>query len=338
MRIVRWVSGDHAAIRACHEVNGAADHCDDPAGPPTSVRTVEVLLTRPPGPAQTWFVPGETPGTAQAFYHLRLPDMENLTMGYLYLVVHPRFRRRGIGGALLRHAARQAAENERSLLATAVRQGSAGEVFARHAGATPGIAEARRVQVLAKLRSGQVAALRESAARAAAGYSLLSWTGRTPDEHLAGFAAVHNAMQDAPRTAGHEPSVWDAQRVRERIDDQRDLFGTRGYSVVARHDATGELAAVTQIEVDPEYPEWAYQQITAVARPHRGHRLGLLVKAAMLEWLAVAEPGLQRILTGNAAANSYMISINEALGYELLDPQSQGYDLPVADALALGSG
>jgi len=70
-----------------------------------------------------------------------------------------------------------------------------------------------------------------------------------------------------------------------------------------------------------------------VARPHRGHRLGLLTKAAMLDWLASAEPGLQRLVTWNAASNKHMVAINEALGYELLDPQSRHYEVAVADVL-----
>lgn len=55
--------------------------------------------------------------------------------------------------------------------------------------------------------------------------------------------------------------------------------------------------------------------------PHRGHRIGLLTKAAMLEWMATAEPQLERIETNNAAVNSSMISVNEALGVELSEPQ-----------------
>jgi RimJ/RimL family protein N-acetyltransferase len=69
-----------------------------------------------------------------------------------------------------------------------------------------------------------------------------------------------------------------------------------------------------------------------VTRPHRGHRLGLLVKTAMLDWLADAEPRLERIVTGNAAVNQHMIAINEQLGYELLEPPTQSYELPVANA------
>ena len=52
----------------------------------------------------------------------------------------------------------------------------------------------------------------------------------------------------------------------------------------------------------------------------------------MLEWLAVAEPQLERIVTGNAAVNQHMIAINEELGYELLEPTAQSYEVGVAEA------
>jgi hypothetical protein len=35
----------------------------------------------------------------------------------------------------------------------------------------------------------------------------------------------------------------------------------------------------------------------------------------MLDVLAAAEPGLDRIMTWNAQANDHMIAVNEALGY-----------------------
>ena len=93
------------------------------------------------------------------------------------------------------------------------------------------------------------------------------------------------------------------------------------------------MAAVTAVETDPDNPQWGHQLLTAVVRKHRGHRLGLLVKTAMLDWLAVAAPSIERIDTGNAAVNSHMIAINEELGYELLEPLGESYDLSVADAL-----
>jgi hypothetical protein len=110
-------------------------------------------------------------------------------------------------------------------------------------------------------------------------------------------------------------------------------MGMRGYSVAAVHDATGDMAALTQLEVDPEAPEWGHQGLTAVTRPHRGHRLGLLVKAAMLEQLAAAEPAMERIETGNADANEHMIAVNETLGYEVLNPPWDWFELPVSEVV-----
>ena len=83
----------------------------------------------------------------------------------------------------------------------------------------------------------------------------------------------------------------------------------------AIHDV--ERAALTELRVDPDVPGWGNQGNTAVARPHRGHLLGLLVKAALMQWLADAEPCVRKVVTYNSAANSHMIAINEELGYEV---------------------
>jgi RimJ/RimL family protein N-acetyltransferase len=61
----------------------------------------------------------------------------------------------------------------------------------------------------------------------------------------------------------------------------------------------------------------AFQAITAVDGPHRGHRLGLLVKVAMHQWLAAAEPGLREVSTWNSETNDHMIAINQRLGFEV---------------------
>jgi GNAT superfamily N-acetyltransferase len=139
-------------------------------------------------PGEAWFVPGPEPGGVVAWYRLELPDLENRDRAGLHILVHPARRGRGIGRALLRHAAERA--------------GAAGRVM-----------------------------------------------------------------------------------------------------------------------------------LTTVSRPHRGHRLGLLVKTAMLEWLAAAEPKLERIQTGNAADNEHMIAVNDALGFELCPPAFHTVELGVADAL-----
>lgn len=48
---------------------------------------------------------------------------------------------------------------------------------------------------------------------------------------------------------------------------------------------------------------------------HRGHRLGALVKAAVLRDLAAQLPQVRRISTYNSHSNTPMVAVNEALGF-----------------------
>jgi hypothetical protein len=103
----------------------------------------------------------------------------------------------------------------------------------------------------------------------------------------------------------------------------------REHSVAAICDSTGEMAAYTEVGVIPEQPSWGWQQLTAVIRTHRGHRLGLLVKTEMMSLLAAAEPQIEQIVTGNAATNQYMIAVNEQLGYRVVEPRWRFWEMPV---------
>ena len=58
--------------------------------------------------------------------------------------------------------------------------------------------------------------------------------------------------------------------------------------------------------------------------------LGLLVKAEMLDRLIAAAPDVRQVRARNAGANVHMVAINEQLGYELLEPLEQSYELAVA--------
>jgi GNAT superfamily N-acetyltransferase/RimJ/RimL family protein N-acetyltransferase len=348
MRIVDLERTDDDGVRACHETVLAASAADDPIDKPWSLGSFTGWLRVgwDGNPSEAWYVPGpggegdggdrgdegdEVGSAVAGWYRLELPDLENKDRARLKLVVHPAARRRGLGRELLRHAAARAAEHGRSLLSSTALRGTAGEEFAKATGFTFSIYQPRRMLDLRTVPAGQFARLRAEAAPRAAGYTLIRWTGPTPEEHLAHHAGVLNAMNDAPHGAGYEDNLWDADRVRERAEASLAVSGERAYSVGALHDGSGEMAALTQVFVSPEVPAWGDQGITAVTRPHRGHRLGLLTKATMLEWLAEAEPALARITTENAESNSYMISVNEALGYRLAPPGLQFVQAPVGD-------
>jgi GNAT superfamily N-acetyltransferase len=331
MRIQQLDPADEPTVRACYDVMVAAAGTDDPAVPPLSPGPFGVYLREgwDKTPGEAW-VATSGDGAVTGYYRISLPDLENLDKAFGGPVVHPAERRRGTGRALLRHAATRARAHGRSLLGAETTAGSAGDDFARAAGARLDLDEVRRIQYLRDIAPGTVDALRAGAEKAAAGYSLVSWTDPIPDEYAGPMAAVINAFNDAPHGEHEEPEVWDADRVRERTGRTVRLGLMRGYGVAAVRDSDGEMAAYTGVLVDPEKPEWGFQQLTAVTRPHRGRRLGLLVKTAMLELLASAEPKLDKIETGNAAANEHMIAVNEQLGYQVVEPGWRFWEIPVA--------
>jgi RimJ/RimL family protein N-acetyltransferase len=112
-----------------------------------------------------------------------------------------------------------------------------------------------------------------------------------------------------------EPERVTPDRIRER---ERAMAQRRRETVHtgAVHEASGRLVAWTTICLDRALDNGqALQFITLVDPDHRGHRLGTIVKIENLRYAQSLDPKLSRITTWNAAANGYMIRINEALGF-----------------------
>lgn len=164
----------------------------------------------------------------------------------------------------------------------------------------------------------RVAAIEAERVRAVAGpaYETFGWAGPTPVELREQMAAIQARMStDAP--AGDlelEPEIWDADRVAE-ADRIAERVGRLRLTTVARHVESGEIVAYTQIDVPGDKPKVAYQEDTLVHAEHRGHRLGMLVKALNLQLLAQEAPAAERVHTWNAGENEHMLAINHALGF-----------------------
>ena len=62
-------------------------------------------------------------------------------------------------------------------------------------------------------------------------------------------------------------------------------------------------------------PRTAHQGGTLVLQEHRGHRLGALVKTAVLRQVLATQPGVRRISTYNSESNAPIVALNEALGF-----------------------
>lgn len=330
MRIEQWDPADEKTLRACYDVALAAHKVDDTVEPPPTYGLFAFSLREgwEETPFEVW-VASSDDGAVTGYYRISLPDLENLDEANGGPLVHPAHRRHGIGRELLRHAGGRAAAHGRTRFSAATTAGTDGDAFAQAVGARLDLEEVRRIQYLREIAPGTVPSLHASAEKAAAGYSLVSWDGPIPDKYCGPMAEVLNAFNDAPHGENTEPEVWDADRVRERTGKVLRTGLLRSHSVAAICDSTGEMAAFTEVAINPEQPSWGWQQLTAVIRTHRGHRLGLLVKTEMLSLLASAEPQIEQIATGNAATNQHMIAVNEQLGYKVVEPRWRFWEMPV---------
>jgi GNAT superfamily N-acetyltransferase len=291
---------DDRRLRACHEMMVAGQPEDDPNVPPMLFRQFRGwwAFGFSDSPVQAWLATCDSGEPIGASW-LELPERENRRNAFAHVIVAPHRRRRGAGRALLANLAASAALADRTLLMGETRIGSAGTPFAQATGGRTGMRDVRRTQEFDQGLRARLPDLRASAEPHAVGYTLRSWCGLTPEEYVGGVCALFTALGDAPHDDAFEPAAWDPARLR-RAEQRLLAQGTRCHSVAAVTTAAGEVAAITQVNVEPGRPEWGWQEITAVTKPHRGHRLGLLVKVAMLELVAEREPGLRHIATFNA--------------------------------------
>ncbi|WP_305787556.1 GNAT family N-acetyltransferase [Symbioplanes lichenis] len=259
-----------------------------------------------PGLTYEFFLARLDDGTPAGYLEAAFPESGSAVN--LHLAVHPGRRRRGVGRALYALAVERArALGRKHLIAAAVDRLPDGPAFAAAMGAAPGLPEIRsRLNVADAVAAPPVAE----------GYRLVQWTDHAPGEYVDDVAYLDSRLlADAPTgDLAWEPEQVDAARIRESeqaiIQRNRTAFHTG-----AVHEESDRLVAWTFL-MCPDDVRWqAWQQITLVDPPHRGHGLGLAVKAANLAYTRAARPELRAIDTFNAAENAPMLAVNEALGY-----------------------
>ncbi len=160
-------------------------------------------------------------------------------------------------------------------------------------------------------------ALTEAAAQAAgSAYRTITWAGVTPPELRERLAVLRSRMSvDAPMAdLDGELEVWDADRVLH-TDERVAAVGRHQVVTAAEHVPSGALVAYTLLTQRLDLPSVAFQDDTLVHGGHRGHRLGMLVKASNLAALERLAPQVARIHTWNADENAHMLAINVELGF-----------------------
>jgi GNAT superfamily N-acetyltransferase len=257
-------------------------------------------------------------GAAVGLLTVDVPRYDNTNQTWIDIKVHPDHRGRGIGSALVRYGEKVTGELGRNVIGFGGLDLPKADAFARRHGFAQKAIEVNRRQDLAGLDWELVQRIYDESLAAASAYELVTLTGALPDDMLDGMVAVTESINDAPRDdLDMEDDVYSPERIRAYEEAQAKSDRTI-HRVVARAKDTGELAGHTVVAVERERPHIGEQHDTAVSRDHRGHRLGALLKSAMLLNLRDAEPALAQVDTWNAESNDHMISINEQLNYKIV--------------------
>ncbi|MFF5917613.1 GNAT family N-acetyltransferase [Streptomyces flavochromogenes] len=298
---------DAAAWHAVVEASLAADLPEE-QGPTFEQIHAQLSVTGRDNRRLLWLA-ADAGGAVVGVAGLRLftsPGQQHLAEMELH--VTPDRRRSGVGSHLLATVVRAARDEERrSLVAAAPGEGPAGAF-----GAARGF---RRVlafdHLLLDVADADIADAEAEAEHP--GYELVSWTGTVPDELAEAFASVKNAMNDMPMgDMDYGSQTWTVDRVRamaEVLADRGDLLLTTAAL------GKGEMAGYTEIVIRSGETHRALQYDTVVAPAHRGHGLGLWVKAEMVRRLRAEHPGIEEIETDNAQDNTHMIAVNRRLGF-----------------------
>jgi GNAT superfamily N-acetyltransferase len=294
-----------------------------------------VIFTSTPQQQLTAFVARNTEGQVVGYGMHRRPLHDGATQSYAFVGVAPQHRRQGIGSALAERLTAEARAAGSATLECYAQQpyDDEGEQLAPEdgSGAVPANSSSTRFALRHGLRLVQVhvgstlavpvdperlARAEAEAPASADAYELRTWQAPTPDDLLPGVALLRTRMAtDAPSggmAATSDP--WDAQRVADA--EEALLRSGRGRLYAgAVERSTGTLAAFTEIDLPVITDAPADQQYTLVLREHRGHGLGIVVKAANLRQLAAASPSTTEVKTFNADENAPMLRINRLLGF-----------------------
>lgn len=274
-------------------------------------------------------------GDVLGYLEARLPLLENQTLVLTELIVHPDHRGAGIGTALLQtlttalpdrtiqlsQTITPDATNTPGALTSAV---GLGAVDPRLPG--PRFALGHGF-VLEQVYQGSTLTVNEESLRHAArllvdaqgaadGYTLVQWTDVTPQDCVQDLLRLFTDMSTDTPTGGigYEAKVWSPERLNAQ-EERRRQAGLTTLWTGARDSSSGQLVAYTTLVWPRERATGVSQDDTLVRRDHRGHRLGLLVKAANLAYLHRVNPDAARVNTWNAHENGPMLDINIALGF-----------------------
>jgi GNAT superfamily N-acetyltransferase len=324
MQIRRVGIHDEAESVRFHQIVHAAETFERPFSTSWSLRELQVLL-RSESKAERWEAWGAFEGDEMVGAGVALlPVVDNRHLAYLIPNVEPERRRAGIGGALLEEMADAVtAEGRRDLVMESAypferREDHPYRRFAEKHGFRIANTEIRRILDL-PVPTSDLDKLIDEAAPHHPGYRIETYLDGVPEELQPSLCHVWNQLGlDAPTGEfEYEEEARTPELYREEVEIMRGQGRTYLQTLAIGPD--GDVVAYNDLVLRSDDPDNVSQWGTLVRRDHRGHRLGMAVKARGLKELAARAPEAVRVQTCNAEQNQHMVAINERLGFRAVE-------------------
>jgi GNAT superfamily N-acetyltransferase len=311
---------DDAELERCHEVVAASERHERPYATPWSLPEERALYQAedPAERREVWAVGDELRVTGVVV--VELPLLDNTDMVWAEVHVDPAATGHGFGSALVDLVLRRTKEEGRGTILVPSAYGfdrrddHPYRRFAERRGFALANTEVHRVLDLPVDEELLESMIREAAAHHQA-YTIERYVDGVPPELLQSYCDVVNQLVlDAPtgdiefEAEALTPEIW-----LEREDQLRAARRLR--STVVALDGDQQVAGYSDVSIPLDDPENLHQWGTLVRRDHRGHRLGLALKARNLLEVQHEFPGRRVMHTANAEVNESMIAINERMGF-----------------------
>jgi GNAT superfamily N-acetyltransferase len=325
MEIRRLDAEDPDEFDAFHTIMEAAERFERPLAAMWSLEEARVEFTDPDPAERVDAVVavdgGELVGGGAAWSSVN----DNLHVSFVMPWVAPQLRRRGIGSAVMSELIALCRNDNRTdlVMETAYPADQQDRHpygrFAEKHGFVLANREIRRVLDL-PVDPAVLDAFVAEAARHHEGYRIESFDGPIPEPLLPSLCHARNQLGvDAPTgLVEYEAETMTPEILRHREETLRRQGRTRISTVAIRGE--DEVVAYNDLVIPSGDLPNVYQWGTLVVREHRGHRLGLAVKARGLQELQRRiGPDRTRVQTCNAEQNAWMVGINERLGFRVVE-------------------
>ena len=313
---------DDADMDAFQAVYAAAERAQDPTAPLYSREDGVTMLLSSGSGGELCEAYGAFDGDRMVGeLMLTAPLRDNLGVATVWIWVHPTHQRRGVGSRLSSYADHRVADLGRGICHARARIGvertHRNRAFAERCGYALANTEIERRLPLPV----DLALLDRLAAEAAphhTDYRLRTVVGPVPDDLAPSYVALRNQIAvempsgDLEVEVGQETAAELAVQDRYLVDSGRTRVGA--YAL----DPSDRVVAYAVGAVTNSHHDHVDQWGTLVDPAHRGHRLGMAVKCAQLRAISAGFPDKSFVDTTNAETNEHMVSINEALGFEVV--------------------